>query len=172
MNDDEFTKGLEEHLGALRRYALLLTRNPVEADDLVQDCLTKAMVSASQWRPGSDLRAWLFRILYTCHISDRRKRQVRDRHAEQALPEDSVAANQLVHLELQQVVAALDELPEAQRQAILSVALDDLKYDEAARRLGVPIGTFMSRLARGREALRRRLEMTKRLKGLHLVKGG
>ncbi|WP_051330404.1 sigma-70 family RNA polymerase sigma factor [Niveispirillum irakense] len=172
MSSDDFAKGLEQHLGALRRYALLLTRNPVEAEDLVQDCLTKAMVSATQWRSGTDLRAWLFRILYTCHISDRRKRQVRDRYAEVVVVEDSVPAEQMVHMELKQVLSALDELPDGQRQAILSVALDDMKYDDAARHLGVPIGTFMSRLSRGREALRRRLDMGGRMKGLSLVKGG
>lgn len=172
MSGDSFAKGLESHLGSLQRYALLLTRNRVEADDLVQDCVAKAITSANQWRAGTDLRAWLFRILYTCHISDRRKQQVRTRYAEQAIASDSVAASQLLQVETRQVLSALENLPEAQREAIMVIALDDVKYDEAARRLGVPIGTFMSRLARGREALRQRMEAGGGTNRLRLVKGG
>lgn len=172
MSGDSFAKGLESHLDSLQRYALLLTRNRVEADDLVQDCVAKAIASANQWRPGTDLRAWLFRILYTCHISDRRKQQVRTRYAEQASTTNNIEASQLVQVETRQVLSALDGLPDAQREAILVIALDDVKYEEAARRLGVPIGTFMSRLARGREALRRRMEADGETKKLRLVKGG
>jgi RNA polymerase sigma-70 factor (ECF subfamily) len=172
MSGNGFAKGLESHLGSLQRYALLLTRNRVEADDLVQDCLTKAIASASQWRSGTDLRAWLFRILYTCHISDRRKQQVRTRYAEQATPSANVEATQLLQIETRQVLSALESLPDAQREAIMVIALEDVKYEEAARRLGVPIGTFMSRLARGREALRQRMDATRQIQGLRLVKGG
>lgn len=172
MSGDGFAKGLESHLGSLQRYALLLTRNRVEAEDLVQDCLTKAIASSRQWQPGTDLRAWLFRILYTCHVSDRRKWQVRARYAEQATAAESVDAQQMIQVETRQVLTALDELPEPQREAILVIALDDVKYEEAARRLGVPLGTFMSRLARGREALRRRMEAGGEVTKLRLVKGG
>jgi RNA polymerase sigma-70 factor (ECF subfamily) len=172
MNGDGFANGLESHLGSLQRYALLLTRNRVEADDLVQDCVAKAIASANQWRPGTDLRAWLFRILYTCHISDRRKQQVRARYAEQVTASDNVEASQLLLVETRQVLSALESLPEPQREAIMVIALEDVKYEEAARRLGVPIGTFMSRLARGREALRQRMEADRGIKRLRLVKGG
>lgn len=172
MSDDPFHQQLTTHLAALRRYAFVLARGTEEAEDLLQDCLTKAVASASQWQPGSDLRAWLFRILYTCHISRQRRRQVQARimtdmdGADAAQPPD-----QMARVEAGRVLEALDRLPDAQRQAILAVAIDDLRYEEAARRLGIPIGTFMSRIARGREALRKVLDASAK-PALRLVKGG
>jgi RNA polymerase sigma-70 factor (ECF subfamily) len=163
---------LIEQMAPLRRYALALTRNPMEAEDLVQECLLKAMTSADQWKPGTDLRAWLFRILYTLHISTLRKKQVRDRvHAEGMLPPDREDPNQQVRLEARQVLAALDILPPPQREAILAVVVEDLRYEEAAQRLDIPLGTFMSRLSRGREALRQFVEGRKRPK-LKIVRSG
>lgn len=183
MHDDPFHQELTLHLTALRRYAFVLTRSAEEAEDLLQDCLAKAVASAAQWRPGSDLKAWLFRILYTTHISRRRQQQVRQRTVASLvdeLVEPAQPPDQLARVEAARVVTQLEALPEGQRQAILMVAVEDLKYDEAARRLGIPIGTFMSRIARGREALRRALEGEDRSaeggkeKGtaLRLLKGG
>ncbi|MFY8092803.1 MAG: sigma-70 family RNA polymerase sigma factor [Niveispirillum sp.] len=176
MQDDPFHQELTLHLTALRRYAFVLTRSAEEAEDLLQDCLAKAVASAAQWRPGSDLKAWLFRILYTTHISRRRQQQVRQRTVgtlAEGMAEPVQPADQLARVEAARVVTQLDALPEAQRQAILMVAVEDLKYDEAARRLGIPIGTFMSRIARGREALRRALEGEERSGPmLRLLKGG
>ncbi|WP_158660221.1 sigma-70 family RNA polymerase sigma factor [Niveispirillum cyanobacteriorum] len=174
MSDDLFHQQLTDHLTALRRYAFVLTRSADEAEDLLQDCLAKAVASAAQWRPGSDLKAWLFRILYTCHISRRRRQQVRLRSVtslEAEMAEPSQPPDQLARLEAARVVAKLETLPEGQRQAILMVAVEDLKYEDAARRLGIPIGTFMSRIARGREALRRALEGEER-PALRVLEGG
>lgn len=174
MSDDTFHQQLTDHLTALRRYAFVLTRSPDEAEDLLQDCLAKAMASAGQWRPGSDLKAWLFRILYTCHVSRRRRQQVRLRSVtslEAEMAEPSQPPDQLARLEAARVVAKLETLPEGQRQAILMVAVEDLKYEDAARRLGIPIGTFMSRIARGREALRRAMEGEER-PALRVLEGG
>ncbi len=169
MASQDFNAGLTGQLPALRRYALALTRSRDEADDLVQDCVAKAMASAAQWRPGTDLRAWLFRILYTCHVSRIRKQQVRGTPTSVDEVEIGMAADQQARLEAKQIIAALDALPAAQRDAILTVALDDIRYDEAARRLGIPIGTFMSRIARGREALRRIVDGKPNLR---VVEGG
>lgn len=148
---------LREHMPDLRRYALVLTRNHDEAEDLVQDCLGKAIAAADTWRPDTNLKSWLFRILYTTHISALRKARVRS-EAQADLPDPVVEANQTSRVELQQVLRALDALPEPQRRAIELVALQEMSYAEAAQTLGIPAGTFMSRLARGREALRTRLE--------------
>ncbi|WP_162937493.1 sigma-70 family RNA polymerase sigma factor [Indioceanicola profundi] len=173
----EFEDQLTAHLDALRRYAIVLTRNRTEAEDLVQDCMVKAMASSAQWQPGTDLRAWLFRILYTSHISLMRKRQVRERvHAAEQW-ETHLDPNQQLRLEARQVVDALQALPETQRDVILTVALDDLRYEDAARRLGIPVGTFMSRLSRGREALRnimegRQADGKRRPPPLRIVGGG
>ncbi|OYQ36167.1 hypothetical protein CHU95_05080 [Niveispirillum lacus] len=176
MHDDPFHQELTLHLTALRRYAFVLTRSAEEAEDLLQDCLAKAVASATQWRPGSDLKAWLFRILYTTHISRRRHQQVRQRTVgilAEGMAETVQPADQLARVEAAQVVTHLQALPEGQRQAILMVAVEDLKYDEAAKRLGIPVGTFMSRIARGREALRRALEGEERSGPmLRLLKGG
>ncbi|HET8728782.1 MAG TPA: sigma-70 family RNA polymerase sigma factor [Alphaproteobacteria bacterium] len=163
-------EGLKEHIVSLRRYALVLTRHPDEAEDLVQECLAKAIASAHTWQPGTDLRAWLFRILHNTHISALRRRKVRQRAQVEALGDLSVPPTQHARLEVEAVMSALDRLPEAQRHAISLIALDDLRYEEAAKLQGVPLGTFMSRLARGREALRQMLERDRRPK-LRIVGG-
>lgn len=171
MNDTPFHRQLTTHMAALRRYAFVLARQPEEAEDLLQDCLTKAVASAGQWRPDSDLRAWLFRILYTCHVSRQRKVQVRLRALTSIAPPDATTPpDQMARLEATRVLAALECLPEPQRQAILLVAVEDLRYEAAASRLGIPVGTFMSRIARGRDALRRAMEGEERPL-LRVVKG-
>lgn len=149
---------LADHIVDLRRYALALTRNADEAEDLVQDCLAKAIASAHTWQPGTDLRAWLFSILHNTHMSALRRRRVRQAVDVSAFREQSSRAAQHDRLEVNAVMAALDRLPEAQRQAVALIALEDLRYEEAAKLQGVPLGTFMSRLARGREALRQMLD--------------
>jgi RNA polymerase sigma factor (sigma-70 family) len=148
---------LTEHIAALRRYALALTRDPSQAEDLVQEALTRAIAAADSWRPGVSLRPWLFRILHNVHISQARKRRVRDAVGPTGEADMPVDGSQMPRLELRDVERALDRLPEHQREAVLLMAVEDLPYQEAAKVLGVPLGTFMSRLARGRQALR---EMT------------
>lgn len=173
MSDRDFREGLARHLAALRRYALLLARDQADADDLVQECLAKALAAADTWRPGSDLRVWLFRILYTTFVSERRRRDVRERHAgaaPDAAAEGAGEPGQLLRLEVADLLAALDELPAQQREVVVMVAMDDVRYADAAGRLGIPVGTFMSRLARGREALRQALEGNRRPR-LRLVRG-
>lgn len=145
---------LHRHVEGLRRYALVLTRNRDAAEDLVQETLTKAIAKAESWQPGTALRPWLFRILHNTHVSHLRKEQVRSAAAPD-LPAPVAPETQHAHVELQQVLSALDELPDAQRKPIVLVALEDMSYAEAARILDVPLGTFMSRLGRGREALRK-----------------
>jgi RNA polymerase sigma-70 factor (ECF subfamily) len=151
---------LHEHVVSLRRFALVLTRNRDDAEDLVQETLTRAIAAIDSYQPDTDLRAWLFRIMNNAHISTVRKRQVRDA-ASAALPDAAIEATQSLRVEVRQVLAALDELPESQREAILLMALEDMKYKDAAQILNVPLGTFMSRIARGREALRRAMEGVK-----------
>lgn len=144
---------LHTHMQSLRRYALVLTRDSAMADDLVQETLVKAIAKADTWHPGTNLRPWLFRIMHNTHISDLRRARTRN-DAAQEMPEPVTPENQHTQLELKQVLQALDRLPEAQRKPIILVALREMSYAEAARSLDVPLGTFMSRLGRGREALR------------------
>ncbi|WP_207481313.1 sigma-70 family RNA polymerase sigma factor [Arenibaculum pallidiluteum] len=160
---------LHDHTASLRRFALVLTRNRDEAEDLVQETLMRAIAAADGWEPGTDLRAWLFKIMHNLHLSALRKRQVREA-ARPGLPNAVAEASQALRVEARQALEALETLPEAQRQAILMVAVEDMRYADAARVMGVPLGTFMSRLARGREALRRVMEGA-RLPRLRLVGG-
>ena len=140
----------------LRRYARALTGNAPAADDLVQDCLERAWGRFNLWRRGSDMRAWLFTIMHNIHVND--LRQARRRPSHLALAEDLSGAEdprQLGALETLGLARALARLPDDQRAAVLLVGLEDMSYAEAAKILGIPVGTVRSRLARGRELLRR-----------------
>ena len=144
-----------DHVRSLRRYALVLTRDSDEAEDLVQEALTKALAGARLFSPERDLRVWLFSIMHNAHVSRlRRKRTAQNARAYLA-EEDSRPASQMAHMELRQALDCLARLPDDQRRAVALVALESMSYAQAAKVLGVPIGTLMSRLARGREALRR-----------------
>lgn len=149
----ELERRLADYVTSLRRYALVLTRNRDQAEDLVQETLVKAIAASDSWQPGSDLRVWLFRILHNTHISERRRAMVRQ-DARLMLPEPVEETDPTKRIELQQVLDALEQLPEAQRLPIVLVALKEMSYADAARTLDVPLGTFYSRLGRGREALR------------------
>ena len=156
---DDATATLERHIPALRRYAWALLRDGDAADDLVQDALERAL---SRWwlRPrGVDLAPWLFTILRNLHVDRHRARTRRGPHValDEAADAD-VAAEQENGLALRDALAALDRLPEEQKSALLLVGVEDLTYEEAARVLGVPVGTVMSRLSRGRARLRSLLE--------------
>lgn len=148
------TSEIKAHIASLRRYALVLTRDPDAAEDLVQETLVKAIAKADTLRPNSDLRPWMFRIMHNTHVSALRRARTHDA-AKPDLPEPVSPEHQHSQMTLKQVLDALDRLPEAQRSAIVLVALEDMSYADAARSLDVPLGTFMSRLGRGREALRK-----------------
>jgi RNA polymerase sigma-70 factor, ECF subfamily len=140
----------------LTRYARTLTRDVVAADDLVQECLVRALGKINLWEPGSDLRAWLFTILHNQHVSlARRDARQRARIELQAdTPSVSRPPDQAVRLEVRDLERAIGKLPEEQRKAVLLVGLDGMQYDEAASIVNLPVGTVRSRVARGRETLR------------------
>lgn len=148
------------HLQSLRRYALVLVRNRADAEDLVQETLLRALSRAETFRPGADMRVWLFRIMHNAHVSTKRRDQTRDAYAREQIAAGVPAqpASQHDRLEAQAVLHALEKLPEGQREAVALMAVEDLRYSDAAAILDVPLGTFMSRISRGREALRRLLE--------------
>jgi RNA polymerase sigma-70 factor, ECF subfamily len=154
MND--FCRMLEMQIPRLRRYARALTRDVAGADDLVQTCLTRAIAKQHLWQPGTDLRAWLFTMLHNQHVSELRRRN-RERTSvsiDDITPVWSVSPNALHALELRDLDAAIAKLPDEQRQVILLVGLEGMRYDHAALVLGVPIGTLRSRLSRARDQLR------------------
>jgi RNA polymerase sigma-70 factor (ECF subfamily) len=153
---EEFSAQFAQYIPRLRRYARALTGERFAADDLVQDTLERAWAKAALWRPGSDLRAWLFTVMHNVYVN-----QVRSRATQPPPGREDEAVNlpdrprQSDFLEVRDLDVALARLPEEQREVLLLVALEQLSYEEAARALGIPIGTVMSRLSRARERLRR-----------------
>ena len=146
---------IESCIPALRRYAHALLRNRDEAEDLVQDCLERALARRNHWRGDGPVRAWLFRILLNRFRDDRRSAATR---AHLVLLDDTAdlkqSGGQEAHLDLREVHAAIGRLPHDQRAALLLVALEGMSLAEAARVLEIPEGTLASRLARARLALR------------------
>lgn len=146
---------LAGQIAGLRRYAFALTGDRHAAEDLVQETLTRAIGAAQSFRDGGNLRAWLFSIMHNAFISGTRRRRGHEVELDDAALQVAESPRQLVHLEVRDVLSALARLPEPQRAALSLIALEEFSYEEAARVLDVPLGTLMSRLARGREALRR-----------------
>jgi RNA polymerase sigma factor (sigma-70 family) len=147
---------IEALIPRLRRYARALVRDPVAADDLVQDCLARALGKIHQWHEGTDLRAWLFTILHNQHISlARRIARERDNiELQKSDPNSALSPNQTARLELRDLERAIAKLSEEQRAVILLTGLEGMGYDEIASVLNLPVGTVRSRLSRGRETLR------------------
>ena len=142
----------------LRRYARALVRERAAADDLVQDTLERAWSRSAQWRPGGDLRAWLFGIMHNLRVDQIRRPQPATLSLGDGEPLVPVRATQSDLLEVGDLETALASLAEEQRAVLLLVALEEMSYAEVAATLGIPVGTVMSRLARGRERLRLILE--------------
>lgn len=151
-----FLDEIEICVPALRRYARALTRDFDRADDLVQDCLERAIRKSGLFRPRGPLRAWLFTMLLNLYRNQARAR----RRQGELTPLDGLAfepavpAAQPGHIALAELARAIDTLPGDQREALLLVVLEDMPYADAAAILGVPVGTLMSRLGRARAALR------------------
>jgi RNA polymerase sigma-70 factor (ECF subfamily) len=156
----EFHRLIEQQIPRLRRYARALTRNRERADDPVQDTLSRALVKEQFWQPGTNLRAWLFTIMHNQNVNNVRLavRESRMVDMEQLSPmpatTDPTASRQMFELE-----RALAQLPLEQRQVILLVGLEGMSYEDAAGILSVPVGTVRSRLSRGRDTLRKLLDM-------------
>ena len=147
------------HMVALRRYARSLVRNSAEADDLVQECITRAIARLRVWHEVRDLRAYLFTILNNVHLDSiaQRKRAGNVVPLDEAVKNLSSRPNQLARIEANELAEALERIPEEQRRVVLLVGIGGMKYHEIAKMLGIPIGTVMSRLSRGRETLRKML---------------
>jgi RNA polymerase sigma-70 factor (ECF subfamily) len=156
---DDLAWQMEQALPRLRRYARALVGDPTRADDIVQDCLERAWSRRHLFRPGSDLRAWLFTILHNVHANAARRYTTRPAHVPltETTPAEPVRPRQADDLELGDLHEALGRLSEDQRQVLLLVGMEQLQYREVADVLGVPIGTVMSRLHRAREHLREEL---------------
>ena len=158
MHDDQ---QLLTWLPRLRRYARALAGNRDDADDLVQDTLERAWAKSGLWRGRTeirDMRAWLFSIMHNLHVDGVRRPKLHTVTMDDDTPEVPVAATQGERLAVLDLQAALDLLPVEQKEILLLVALEDMAYADVAQALGIPIGTVMSRLSRGRERLRGLME--------------
>lgn len=142
----------------LRRYARALAGNRDDADDLVQDTLERAWAKSALWRGVADMRAWLFGIMHNLHVDAVRRPKLATVSIDDDTPEVAVAPAQGERLAVLDLQAALELLPVEQKQIVLLVALEDMAYADVAETLGIPIGTVMSRLSRGRERLRALME--------------
>ncbi len=147
---------IARQMPALRRFALALTRDPSEAEDLVQEALLRGHEKRRGFRPGGDLKSWLFSILKNAFLDRRRNRLAREgREADVAsLAPLTTDAPQEAVVRLAQLRTAFLSLPDEQREALSLIALEGLTYAEAAKVADVPLGTLMSRVARARAALR------------------
>jgi RNA polymerase sigma-70 factor, ECF subfamily len=169
--DARFERDVVPYMGQLYPAALRMTRNPSDAEDLVQETVTKAYAAFHQFKPGTNLRAWLHRILSNTFINGYRKRR---REPIQDLgvdfqedwqtsndplvpPVRSAEAEVIERLASSEILQALRELPAEFRVPIYLADIEGYPYREIAEMMGTPIGTVMSRLHRGRAKLRQRL---------------
>jgi RNA polymerase sigma-70 factor (ECF subfamily) len=145
----------------LRRFARALGGSREAADDLVQDTLERAWAKRHLWQAGTNLRAWLFAVMHGVYVNGARRRRPAESldALEDSAPERADhGASAETAIAVRELREALLRLPDEQRQVLLLVGLEQFSYAEAAAVLEVPIGTVMSRLARGRERLRQLLE--------------
>ena len=155
---DDIKAELAELVPRLRRFAYAICGNPEEGDDLVQTACLKALSRLEQFKPGSRLDSWMFRIIQNTHIDAIRQRQRQggpvDPEILEQMSDDGLAAQRNEHrLLLDRVRGAMGALPSEQRAVLALVAIEGYSYKEAAAILETPIGTIMSRLARARARL-------------------
>lgn len=169
--EDKRTAILAE-IPRLRRYARSLLRDRELADDLVQDCLERALSRLENWRSGENPRRWLLTIMHHIFIDQMRQSK---RRSETVVPASDAAervaqpANQLDVVASREVLDALQQISPERRAALLMVSVEGFSYAEAANVLGVPAGTLMSRIARGREELKALLDDVHRRRTIKVV---
>ena len=153
---DSFLCELPTHTPRLWRFALRLTRNRHDAEDLMQRCYMRALEKRHQWQPATSLISWLFAIMHTQWVNELRSAQRRRTGSLEAeedwheLPDTEPSHDPEYAMMCKQIYTAVQALPEAQREVMLLVAVEGMSYREASDVLDIPIGTVMSRLARAR----------------------
>src|SRR5471030_406564 len=175
MMTSDVRQQLIELLPRLRRFAMVLTRSSDAADDLVQASVARALERQSQWNPDSRLDRWLFQIMKTVWLNNRKSAAIRQTESlDEHTTNWSVSGTAAVEskMTLREVRAAFTRLPIEQQQALMLVSVEGYGYREAAELLDVPIGTVISRVARGRVALAERTERADDRVSLLRRKGG
>ena len=151
---EDFARLLELEMPFLQRNARRWYRDPADAEDLVQDTIVRALASAHQWEPGTNLRAWLVTIMrnqfFTAVAQSNRAKALQS----EGVMDPAVAGKAEARLELRELGAAIARLPAKQRLAILLVAVEDKSYQEVAEAMQMTIGAVRCHLARGRARLR------------------
>lgn len=147
---------MQDSLPDLWRYAFSLTRDRVQADDLVQDCVERAIRKQKLWMPGRPLKPWLMKMLLNLFRNSRAAGRMRQTlPLDERIADTAARADDDSRLELVAMARALERLPDDQREALLLVVVGGLEYGQAARALGIPVGTLMSRISRARAKLRK-----------------
>lgn len=147
---------LVELLPSLRRYALFLTCNTSESDDLVHECVVRILANKVSFDQNRELKPWAFRILRNVFYDDCRKKTGRPSLPIEeltGLEEPSTCGDQMASLQLRETLKAIDELPELSREIFIHVSIEGLSYKDVSACLDIPIGTVMSRLSRARKQL-------------------
>nr|WP_245432059.1 sigma-70 family RNA polymerase sigma factor [Aminobacter aminovorans] len=169
---DEKKAAILQEIPRLRRYARALLRDRDSADDLVQDSLERALSRLDNWRSGESPRRWLFTIMHHLFIDQMRKVSRRGEAAILPLEASEALATPAIQAESvasREIVDALQQISPDRRAALVMVAIEGFSYAEAATMLGVPAGTLMSRIARGREELRGLLDDQARRRAIRIV---
>ena len=159
-----------QHIPRLRRYARALVGDRYAADDLVQDTLERAWSKYHLWRPGSDLRAWLFAIMHNVFVNQMRSRRMDREQPMEDGDGGAVRATQLDGIELNDLQRALSRLSLEHREVLMLVGVEQMKYEEVGRALDIPVGTVMSRLSRARERLRQQMGLASQASTLKVVR--
>ena len=163
----DICRGIEQEIPGLRRYARALTRDVTATEDLVQDCVARALSRRHLWRKGTDLRAWLFTILHNQYVNKVRRgaREGKAVGLSDHDPRLSTPPMQIKRIEMRDLERGLAELPEEQRSVLRLVAFDGLRYEEVAEILKIPVGTVRSRLWRARKMIYTELQQYARAHG-------
>jgi RNA polymerase sigma-70 factor (ECF subfamily) len=150
----DFNFEMTQMIPHLRRYARGLVNNREKADDLVQDCLERALSRRHLWNESRVMRPWLFTILHNIYANAARKFNRSPDLVSMTQMEESVSTDDGIDLSLSDLNNALDLLSQEHREIILLVGLEQMSYKETAEVLDIPLGTVMSRLTRARKKLR------------------
>jgi RNA polymerase sigma-70 factor (ECF subfamily) len=161
MASREFQDQLTQFLPKMRIWALALTRNATAADDLVQDVALKTLMASESFVPGTNFSAWVHRIMINHFISARRR--ARETTDIEQMPEVAVAPSQQYSTDFRDLGQAFKQLPDDQKHALRSVAIEEKSYEQIAGESGVAIGTLKSRVHRARLQLRTEMMGTARI---------
>jgi RNA polymerase sigma-70 factor (ECF subfamily) len=157
---NQVAQQIEVHVPALMRYAMALAHNPTAAQDLVQECVVRALTKAHLFKGGTNLRAWLFTILHNLYVSEirRNKKWKEAANPEAAINSLSVPPSQIHSVMLRAVREAMRRLPSQQKLILYLIGVEGRSYKEVSRELGIPIGTVKSRCSRARDTLQQELD--------------